>query len=136
MAHLAACSFALIADSGPQPGWGAQTWVADYFNDGHALRHAEDDDGPATAGSFPRPWRLYVVALYWAFTTLTTVGYGDVKPVSDGEMFFTIFVQFAGTCCLGYVMGDVAAMLTREPPGRREPCATSNGRGREATVER
>ena len=45
---------------------------------------------------------------------MTTVGYGDVRPISDGEMAFTCVVQFAGTCFLGYVMGDVAAMLTRE----------------------
>ena len=54
------------------------------------------------------------VAMYWAFTTLTTVGYGDVLPVSQAEMAVSIVVQFAGTCILGYVMGDVASMLTKE----------------------
>lgn len=46
MAHLAACIFALIADGGGTAGdgWGAQTWVADYFNDGHALYKNDDDD--------------------------------------------------------------------------------------------
>ena len=52
--------------------------------------------------------------MYWAFTTLTTVGYGDVLPVSRAEMVVTMIVQFAGTCILGYVMGDVASMLTKE----------------------
>ena len=62
---------------------------------------------------------LYCVAMYWAFTTLTTVGYGDVLPVSRAEMAVTVVVQFAGTCILGYVMGDVASMLTKEEASSR-----------------
>lgn len=39
--------------------------------------------------------------MYWALTTLTTVGYGDITPVSNSEMILTCLVQFAGTCVLG-----------------------------------
>ncbi|KAJ1457946.1 hypothetical protein M885DRAFT_562425 [Pelagophyceae sp. CCMP2097] len=109
MAHFAACAFIFIAGNGSN-GWSARTWVATYFNEGRAMERSAD---------LPTPVRLYVVAIYWAFTTLTTVGYGDVLPVSNLEMVLTILVQFVGTCTLGYVMGDVALLLTREDASMR-----------------
>ncbi|KAH8061934.1 cyclic nucleotide-gated ion channel [Aureococcus anophagefferens] len=127
-AHYAACAFAYAAQ-GTTRGWSKSTWVADYFNGGEAVRHGEDepavDDHHDDHGhrhyyrAFPAPMELYCVAMYWAFTTLTTVGYGDVLPVSRAEMAVTVVVQFAGTCILGYVMGDVASMLTKEEASSR-----------------
>ena len=32
----------------------------------------------------------YVAALYWTFTTITTVGYGDLTPTSTGERIYAI----------------------------------------------
>ena len=63
--------------------------------------------------SHPTPVRLYCVAMYWAFTTLTTVGYGDVLPVSRSEMAVTVIVQFAGTCILGYARPPAPAKRSR-----------------------
>ena len=127
-AHYAACAFAYAAQ-GTTRGWSKSTWVADYFNGGEAVRHGEDepavDDHHDDHGhrhvyrAFPAPMELYCVAMYWAFSTLTTVGYGDVLPVSRAEMAVTVVVQFAGTCILGYVMGDVASMLTKEEASSR-----------------
>ena len=39
----------------------------------------------------------YVTSLYWAFTTMTTVGYGDYYPVSDEGRWFACIV-----CSLGF----------------------------------
>ena len=33
---------------------------------------------------------------YWAFTTLTTVGYGDIVPVNNDERIFTVVMEFVG----------------------------------------
>ena len=34
------------------------------------------------------PKEIYIVAVYWVITTLTTVGYGDVKGFTTDEYLF------------------------------------------------
>ena len=33
----------------------------------------------------------YVVCLYWAVTTLTTIGFGDILPITAAEYMYTTF---------------------------------------------
>jgi hypothetical protein len=37
----------------------------------------------------------YVTSLYWAITTLTTIGYGDICPQNRYEKIYAIFVMCA-----------------------------------------
>lgn len=39
---------------------------------------------------------LYVTAIYYVTTTITTVGYGDIFGVSQYEKMFIITLQFVG----------------------------------------
>lgn len=38
----------------------------------------------------------YVTALYFTFTSLTSVGFGNVAPTTDAEKIFTICVMLVG----------------------------------------
>jgi voltage-gated potassium channel Kch len=50
----------------------------------------------ATIGYDASNFVRYVSALYWAVTTMTTVGYGDITSVQAGERIFNIFAMVLG----------------------------------------
>lgn len=52
-----------------------------------------------------------IVLVYWSFTTLTTVGFGDYSPRSETERLFTVLVFLAGVSMFSYIMGNFIEML-------------------------
>ena len=48
---------------------------------------------------------MYLVAFYLAVMTTSTVGFGDVIPVSDGERMFLVFSMLIGASVYAYVVG-------------------------------
>lgn len=50
-------------------------------------------------------------SLWWAIVTLTTVGYGDVYPITTGGRLFTFFVLVAGLGVVAVPAGIVASAL-------------------------
>lgn len=50
--------------------------------------------------------------LWWAITTLTTVGYGDMFPVTTGGKIFTFFVLSVGLGIVAVPTGLVASALS------------------------
>lgn len=53
----------------------------------------------------------YICSLYWAMTTVTTVGYGDIIPRSDEERIFTMAAMIIGGAFYGYVVGNISVIL-------------------------
>jgi len=51
-----------------------------------------------------------IQAFYWSSVTVTTVGYGDVSPVTDGGKWFSIFYLLIGTVLMAKALGDIAAL--------------------------
>ena len=46
-----------------------------------------------------------IVGCYFSLTTLSTVGYGDLYPISNYEKIFTVFVMLGGVAFFSYIMG-------------------------------
>ena len=53
-----------------------------------------------------------VLMLYFALTTLSTVGYGDYHPVSQSEMVLTCVVMLGGVAFFSYIMGNFIEILS------------------------
>lgn len=50
---------------------------------------------------------------WWAIVTLTTVGYGDVYPITLGGRIFTFFILMVGVGIVTIPAGLVASALTK-----------------------
>jgi voltage-gated potassium channel len=67
-------------------------------------------------------------ALWWAFVTITTVGYGDQYPVTSLGRVVGVFVMFAGVGIIGSLASILASFLVPQPddsPVESEPTSTT-----------
>ena len=56
----------------------------------------------------------YGDALWWAITTVTTVGYGDIAPVTTEGRLIAAVLMVTGIAAFGVVTANVAAGLTKQ----------------------
>lgn len=91
-----------------------------------ALYWAEHNIQPDAFGSIPR-------ALWWAVITLTTVGYGDVAPMTPLGKMFAAVIAIAGVGLVAMPAGIMAAAFSEAMHHRRERELTDK---LEAEVER
>lgn len=87
--HVTACIWYRIARS---EGFGDDSWTTLYGI----------NDLPASS--------KYLSAIYWSFTTLTTVGYGDVSAHTDRERVFALFVIMAGAVVFAMIVGQMSTL--------------------------
>ncbi len=56
----------------------------------------------------------YPDALWWAVVTITTVGYGDVYPVTDIGRIIAVGVMLGGIALLGVVTATIASWIVEQ----------------------
>ncbi|WP_068085629.1 cyclic nucleotide-gated ion channel [Polycladidibacter stylochi] len=72
---------------------------------------AEREVQPDKFGSIPS-------SMWWAFATLTTVGYGDVVPVTSLGRFVASLSMLAGYCLFALPVGIISSAFAREIKSR------------------
>jgi len=95
--HSAGCVFYLLAR---KHGFGDHTWVGRFT--------CEDRDGCLDQ----RPvHERYLESISWSYITLTTVGYGDVYPVSSIEKIFTVFYVVSNVCISTVMLATMTTII-------------------------
>ena len=76
------------------------------------LDNFEPDTWPVRKGLVDEDMLIqYSVAVYWAFQTLTTVGFGDVSGVTSTERIFAICWMLLGVAMYSYAIGNMTNMI-------------------------
>mgnify|MGYP001133809363 CR=1 FL=1 len=91
MAHFTACMWYYTAKL---DGLNYNTWVS---------RHGFEDSDKFT---------LYMAGFYWAFTILTTVGFGDIHAYTTSEMIICILWMLFGIVVYSYLISNLTSVLS------------------------
>lgn len=62
-------------------------------------------------------------AIWWAYVTITTVGYGDQFPVTNWGRVVGVLVMTAGVALFGTLAGFLSTKLLASPPQKPAPAA-------------
>lgn len=55
--------------------------------------------------------RNYLRALYWTTTTIVTIGYGDITPVTNLQTVYAMSIQLLGAALYGFIIGNIASLI-------------------------
>jgi voltage-gated potassium channel len=64
-------------------------------------------------GAQPEVFSSVIHSGWWAIITLTTVGYGDIYPITIGGKIFTFFILLIGVGIVTIPAGLVASALSK-----------------------
>jgi hypothetical protein len=62
----------------------------------------------------------YIEAMYWTSTTLSSTGYGDIVGKDNIQRIYCFLVQFLGFGVLGYLIGNIANILSKKDPAKAQ----------------
>jgi voltage-gated potassium channel len=72
--------------------------------------------------------------IWWAFVTVTTVGYGDFYPVTTWGRITACFIMGTGLLTLAVVTAQVASSFVTQAPSRATPAPPDEAARREVTL--
>jgi len=89
--HIVGCLWFMLAKL---ENFGPDTWVVRS----HLIDSSED--------------KQYIASIYWTFTTLATVGYGDITPYTEAERLFAMMWMMVGICFNSFMISSLTTLLS------------------------
>jgi hypothetical protein len=53
----------------------------------------------------------YISSLYWAFTTMMSVGYGDIHPITTYEREVAMICMLSSSMTFAFIIGDIGKLV-------------------------
>lgn len=105
LSHFSACAWYLVATTSMEGACYNEPWKNGCSDDSwlSTITIKEDDPSPKI--------KLYIHSLYFSMATMTTVGYGDISPVSRPEKIFGVFFFLVSIITFSGVVGSVGEVF-------------------------
>lgn len=105
LSHFSACAWYLVATTGMEGECQDEPWLNGCSENSwlSTITIKEDDENPKI--------KLYIHSLYFSMATMTTVGYGDISPVSKSEKIFGVFFFLVSIITFSGVVGSVGEVF-------------------------
>jgi voltage-gated potassium channel len=72
----------------------------------------------------PRQFATFLDAFYFSIVTMTTVGFGDISPISEAGRLLTVLMILTGIALIPWQVGDLIRQLVRPSPQTTLGCLT------------
>ena len=82
--------------------WYFLAWLYDFEPNTWVVRAQRQGDSVGT---------LYLVSIYWVFTVITTVGFGDITAANSIERIYAIIVMGFGIAFYSYTISNISSVL-------------------------
>ncbi|KAM8737866.1 voltage-gated delayed rectifier potassium channel KCNH5-like isoform 2-T2 [Acanthopagrus schlegelii] len=86
------------------------SWLYQLANNiGSPYRYNASGSGQWEGG--PGKDSLYITSLYFTMTSLTTIGFGNIAPTTDGEKIFSVAMMMVGSLLYATIFGNVTTIF-------------------------
>ncbi|XP_039674076.1 potassium voltage-gated channel subfamily H member 8 isoform X1 [Perca fluviatilis] len=101
------------SEGGGQGSWNSSQYYGNASGGEAVAETADGGGGFGLLGGGPSMRSSYVTSLYFALSSLTSVGFGNVSANTDSEKIFSICTMLIGALMHAVVFGNVTAIIQR-----------------------
>lgn len=111
LSHFSACFWYMAGVSGIPASCGDTPWTCDADGEYWAWFLTIDWTDPAWKNEGDNRLLLYIHSIYFSMATMTTVGYGDIHPISKQEKQFAVVMLLVAIIAFSACVGSVTELV-------------------------